>query len=332
MQTFDMRRPWIPLAVMSYLVLAISWWSVLLFRKNEAFFLAEASSISCQVSEPGMLKEEMARLEQKHQRQKIMILGESLFLTLSVLAGIYLITTAYRKEFRIARQQQNFLLSITHELRSPIAAIRLNLETLRRKELQDDKRELLIRSALAEDERLEILIDKLLLAARLEGDTGLHRSQISLNTWLEEKTSNFKRKWPDIRILLAQAPENILFEADEEAIFSALGNVVENAVKYSGRSGDIEISALARENGIEIRVADRGPGIPEHERRAIFEKFYRIGDEATRKSKGTGLGLYIARKLLEGHGGRIWVSDRSGGGSVFHLWLPVKPLKKDYYA
>lgn len=332
MQKFNMRRPWIPLAVMTYLVLAISWWSVLLFRKNEAFFLAEASSISCQVSDPGTLKEEMIRIEQKHQRQKVMILGESLFLTLSVLAGIYLITRAYRKEFRIARQQQNFLLSITHELRSPIAAIRLNLETLRRKELPEDKRELLIKSALTEDERLEVLIDKLLLAARIESDTGLHKTQISVNTWLNETTDHFKRKWPDIGIVFMKAPENIMIEADKEALYSAIGNVVENAVKYAGQAGDIEIRAIAHEDGAEITVSDKGPGVPENERKAIFDKFYRIGDEETRRSKGTGLGLFIARKLMEGHGGRIWVSDRPGGGSIFHLWLPGKPMKKEHYA
>lgn len=317
-----MRRHWMPVAVMTYLVLAISWWSVLLFRKNEAFFFAEASSIRCQITDREELREALARLETKHARQNGMILGESLFLTLSVLAGIYLITRAYRKEYQISRQQQNFLLSVTHELRSPIAAIRLSLETLLRPGIEEDKREKLIRGALSEDERLDDLIDKLLLATRMEGDPGLHPTRIALDRWLERFVSGARSKWPDWTIELEGGAAGAFIEADEHALQSIFTNLIENAVKYGGQDRYIGIQSALQPGAVEVRVLDTGPGIAPDEKKQIFKKFYRIGSENTRRSKGTGLGLYISQRLVSAHNGQIWVSDRPGGGSIFHIRLP----------
>jgi len=313
---------------MTYLVLAISWWSVLLFRKNEAFFQAEAQLLQLQYVEAEGVEEALAALDAKHRRQRAMIIGEGLFLTLSLLAGIYLINKAYRKEVRIARQQQNFLLSITHELRSPVSAIRLSLETLQRNDLPDEKKARVIRGALNEDERLGSLIEKLLMAARMDDNPGLLNTAIPLQAWLQDLITRFREKCPGHIFRIQLPAEDLTLVADQEALHSILTNVLENAVKYGGSQAEIDVLTAVRQGGVAFSVQDRGPGIPDEEKKAIFEKFYRIGSEQTRSSKGTGLGLYIAKRLVDAHGGRIWVSDRAGGGTIFHIWLPLQKQPK----
>lgn len=317
-----MKQHWMPVAVMTYLVLSISWWSVLLFNKNEAFFMAEANLARCQTEDSAMLDNALARIEDKHQRQKGMILGESLFLILSVLAGIYLITRAYRKEFRIARQQQNFLLSITHELRSPLAAIRLSHETLLRPGIDEVKKQQILKGALAEDERLGELIDKLLLAAQMEGSPIFHKTQISLEKWLEKRLEEARRKWPERHFEWEAVPDKAQLHIDESALHSIVMNLLENAVKYSSPEQPVQLALHSGPESVEISVSDRGPGVPDAEKKSVFEKFYRIGSEQTRRSKGTGLGLYISQKLTSAMGGQIRVEDRPGGGAIFKLSFP----------
>lgn len=317
-----MKQHWMPVAVMTYLVLSISWWSVLLFNKNEAFFMAEANLARCQTEDPAMLDNALARIEDKHQRQKGMILGESLFLILSVLAGIYLITRAYRKEFRIARQQQNFLLSITHELRSPLAAIRLSHETLLRPGIDEGKKQQILKGALAEDERLGELIDKLLLAAQMEGSPSFHKTQIALEKWLEKRLEEARRKWPERQFEWEAVPDKAQLHIDESALLSIVMNLLENAVKYSSPEQAVQLALHGGPESVEISVSDRGPGVPDAEKKSVFEKFYRIGSEQTRRSKGTGLGLYISQKLTSAMGGQIRVEDRPGGGAIFKLSFP----------
>lgn len=309
---------------MTYLVLAIGWWSVLLFSKNEELYQAELQYYEC-LSSDAPTEEALEALHVKRERQKWMILGESLFLTLSVLAGIYLISRAYWRESAAARQQQNFLLSITHELKSPLAAIRLSLETMQRKALPENVQKQLVDSALKEDRRLEELVDKLLLAARVEGAPSLTLQPVALAPVIEKVTGHLRIQWPDRRVQVDMLPVRILVTADAGGLQSVLNNLLENAVKYTEPGEGILVEVRGSGDYATIKVMDRGPGIPDAEKSAVFQKFYRTGSEHTRKTKGTGLGLYIAWKLVEAMDGSIWVSDRPGGGAVFHVKIPQLP-------
>jgi signal transduction histidine kinase len=161
-----------------------------------------------------------------------------------------------------------------------------------------------------------------LITSRLDGSAQytIKKEKIELNQWLSELI--FKSFKPSDQELIKLNPREEVYGTIDKLLFpSALINVIENAIKYSSRQA-IEIQIESSKNTLEILISDRGTGIPDTEKKAIFERFYRIGNEETRKTQGTGLGLYISNEILRLHGGEIVVVDRSGGGSVFKLILP----------
>ncbi len=324
--------------VIAYLLLALGWWSVLLFIKNRDAFLAKSQLLKIGMIAKGQIHNDEAflataeyqELKRWYRHQELMIFGEALFFMVSLILGIWLINKGYNDVLRASRQQRNFLLSITHELKSPLASIRLVLETLERRTLPPPRRKTLIERALSETERLDELVNNLLLSARLDASWQPVFETCNLLEKAQKLLNQYQARFAQIQFQLHASPALPPIQADCQALEMALRNLLENATKYAPQSKQIELSLALKETEktLVISLSDQGPGIPDWEKKRIFDKFYRVGNEETRTTKGTGLGLYIVRQIVHAHGGQIDVMDNYPSGARFVIKIPIHPTDK----
>ncbi len=322
-------------SVMAYMLLAFTWWAVLLFTKNRDAFYAKRDLLRIgMIAEGRIVGTDEAffatpayqALEHSYHRQEWMILGEALVFVFSLIVGIWLINRGYNREVVAARQRRNFLLSITHELKSPIASIKLVFETLLRRELKREQFEKLNKTGLHETERLHMLVEDLLLSAKLETAYQPYLEPLDLAELLQEWVQKFQVKYSNARFCFHTTTTDTLLYADRSGLTSMLINLLENAVKYSPEQPNIDVRLQQYPGSLIIEVADQGIGISERDKKQIFEKFYRVGNEDTRKTKGTGLGLYIVEQIVKAHRGQISVLDNVPRGTVFRIELPKEQM------
>ena len=334
MEKQNIRLRFLSYLVIAYMMMAFTWWTVLLFTKNRDAFDAKSELMKIGMIAEGVIKtdaqflasHQYESLSKLYTRQEWMIVGEAVVFVISLVFGVYLINRGYNKEMVASQQSRNFLLSITHELKSPIASIRLVLETLLKRELPREKTTQLQGNALKETERLNTLVNNLLFSAKLESTYQANKEPLDLHELLEEIISKLSDKYPDASFTFKQEGEMPYFQGDKMGMISVALNLLENAVKYSGNGGKATIEAhlsMQEDGQIKLEIKDQGVGIPEKEKKQIFQKFYRVGNEDTRTAKGTGLGLYIVDQIIRAHSGRISVHDNEPRGSVFEILLPV---------
>jgi signal transduction histidine kinase len=318
--------------VMAYMLLAFTWWALLLYNKNREAFYAKRDLMKIGYVAEGLVKNNQAfeateayqALSQKYKRQEWMIFGEGIMFIVTLLTGIWFINSAYSKEARANQQRRNFLLSITHELKSPIASVRLVLETLLKRDLPKEKTDKLANSALAETERLHELVENLLISAKLETAYQPHFEEVNLVEIMEDLLAKMASKYPEASITLEAGDDFPRLNLDRQGIASVAINLLENAVKYAGNSAPrIEVRLSVENQKLVMAFTDQGLGIPDTEKKRIFDKFYRIGSEDTRKTKGTGLGLFIVEQITKAHQGHIAVLDNEPKGTVFRIEIPV---------
>lgn len=327
------KLQWLTYFVLGYMLLAFIWWSVLLFTKNRDAYMAKIQLQQLGMAAEGVIQtpmdfyasERYQTLMANYRRQERMIMGETVFLSLSLLIGIYIIYSGYRREVKASALQRNFLLSITHELKSPIASIRLALETLQKRgdALQPEQRNRLTISSINESDRLNRLVEDLLLSARLESAYQFHQSPLDLGELVDKIIQEQTRLHPDASITCDKHPATPPVLADRQAMTSVVLNLIENAIKYTQGPPVVRVSVLQQGDKVALTVADQGIGIPPGERQLVFEKFYRIGSEDTRKTKGTGLGLFIVKEIIARHNGRILLNANQPQGTIFTVELPV---------
>lgn len=293
-----------------YVVLQFAWWWYLLLQLN--YEIADIKKLTFGTSE---------ELTSEMLNKKIwMFFGEgAVFLTL-LSAGVWQVRKSFYKETQLANQQKNFLLSITHELKTPIASSKLQLQTLILRDLDQDKKVHLMKNTLKDLDRLDSLTEKILLAAQLENQSLLLENKpINLSEFIEHSLkSEIEKKDISIskRIDIKIEPQ-LFIVGDEMVLFSIVWNLIDNALKYSPLDSKIEIHLNRKNDFALLEVKDSGPGIAEHEIPNLFTKFYRIGNEETRNSKGTGLGLYIVKNLVNLIQAKIEVKKNSPIGTVF---------------
>ncbi len=316
------------------MLLAFGWWSILLLRKNEEAHNARVDKLAIELAVQKRIErasdfrrtENYQLLTERFEQQQRMILGEALLLVLTLAGGIYLLFRNLGKEISAAEQQRNFLLSITHELKSPLAGIRLILETFqKRRELQPEIQHKLSTNALAETDRLTALVNDLLLSAKLENVYQLNREPIDFGELVQDAADRVAMKYRGTNLHVDIEPDIPIISGDRPGLTSVVVNLLENAAKYSQPDPVIHTS-LQRGGESEIvwTVEDNGLGIPDKEKRRVWSKFYRVGNEDTRSTKGTGLGLFIVKQIIDKHGGQIELSDNQPRGTVFRVYLPVR--------
>jgi signal transduction histidine kinase len=248
-------------------------------------------------------------------------------LVLTIISGVVLNTTFLVREVRRNEQKDAFINAVTHELKTPVASIKLYLETLQTRPVDEAKRQEFYRVMLADSDRLLASIEQVLRTGRI-GSTSHHklnRSRIDLNGVVEECVSRalaLHQISADSLEYHPGQPTTILGDPDE--VRAAIANLIDNAVKYSNSPVKVTVETSRLDGNVLVRVKDRGAGIPKIELKQIFKRFYRVPGQLATRVKGTGLGLYIVRSVAKRHGGRAWAeSEGPGRGSTFVLQLPI---------
>jgi K+-sensing histidine kinase KdpD len=303
-----------------YILLQFLWWEVLLVKQNDKIITEKQKLMELTSTSDKQLKEDLAILHHKKKMQTVMIVSEGTVFLLLLLFGIYRVKQTQDKETMLNNLQKNFFLSITHELKTPIAATKLQLQTLQKQKLNDNTKQELIENALLETERLNILIDKVLLASRLETDEFIFKKEKQNVSELIVSTINryYKNELAKTELKLNVA-QNIYLDIDKSAFPSVITNLIDNALKYSASQKEILVELENKGGSTVLRVCDKGCGISAQDKKKIFSKFYRAGNEETRSSKGTGLGLYIVNYIINKHQAAIEVRDNLPQGSIFEI-------------
>ena len=313
--------------VIGYMILAFGWWSFHLWHQNDRLFKAEQQMLEYKFS--GKNKGvNITQLESTAEYGKIlrtwksgrrMVISEGLFFTICLIFGLWIINRSANREVTLARQRRNFLLSITHELKSPIASLRLAMETLIKRTLNDEQRGQMLHNGLKDADRLQNLVEDLLLAARLEDKWQPLPEPVNLTAIAIDCADGLKIRFPEANISIIQNDALPSVMVDRIGMVAVIKNLLENAVKYSPSGSLIEFSTSMFNGKYQMRVTDLGQGIPDSEKTQVFEKFYRLGNEDTRNNIGTGLGLYIVKQVVKSHNGTIQVSDNLPKGTVFTI-------------
>lgn len=253
--------------------------------------------------------------------RKGMIISEGLiFLAIFVMAVIHLKRHLDRERY-YHQQQQNFLLSVTHELKSPLASIKLYLQTILKRDLDREQQQVFLANSLKDIERLDYLVENVLLATKLESRSfSLPKEDFNLTELIEGVVERLQKSaCKSQQVIAADLQEDVILRADKFAITNVVTNLIENAIKYSPPCANINVKLYKSDSKVYFTVEDFGEGISDEDKKLIFNKFYRVGNEATRKTKGTGLGLYIVKTVLQKHQAVIRVKDNSPKGSIFEV-------------
>lgn len=314
-------RPIILFAVLfGYVLLQFMWWEFLLVKQNDRIIFEKQKQLELSIPDENRLIKELEELHHRKNMQTVMIVGEGTVFLLLLLFGVYRIKLAHDKENYLNKQQQNFFLSITHELKTPIAATKLQLQTLQKQNLDKETQQQLIRNALLENERLNELIDNVLFASRLESNEFAFTKHLQdLSACIEQTLKRYYSKEIASGELSFQIEPNLLYEFDSQAFPSVITNLVGNAIKYSGEKKEVFIRLNRLRDKLKLSVTDNGVGISDKDKKNIFSKFFRAGNEETRSSQGTGLGLYIVQYIVTHHKASIAVKDNQPNGTIFEI-------------
>lgn len=314
-----------------YVLLQFSWWAYLLIKTNNQVARLQYDVLNHEiVSAPGTLStsELLASketLDSDLHKRWMMIVGEGAVFLVLLSWAIMRTRRGFKREALLAERQKNFLLSVTHELRSPLASIGLQAETLLKRDLPKEKQAQILTNVLEDTERLNALIGNILLAARIDNHAfSIRTTQRDLSAFIELLAKKTAAGMGHHHQFQVNVDKDISAEFDEFAAHSIFVNLLENAVKYSPAGSTIRIDLARKENHISFSVADQGQGIPDDKKRTVFERFYRTGSEETRSTKGTGLGLYIADYLAGMHNWTIHVKDNKPAGTIFIVEIPLK--------
>lgn len=286
---------WLFVALFAYILLQSSWWMYSIY------------DLSQQVNPDSDM-----------DRKFFMIFGEGGVFLLILIAGFWIVIRNYKKDIQLSNQQRNFLMSITHELKTPIASLKLYLQTLQKRNLAPEKQSEVLSNCVQDTERLNFMVESILVATKIDdNELVLEKSNFNLTELV--KTSCYKlletsAKKIEIDFILE---DDVEFKGDQELMTSVINNLVENAIKYSPENGVVTVGLKQQDNLITFEVADQGVGIREAEKQNVFKKFYRVGDENTRKEKGTGLGLFIVKHIVTLHNGMISIENNSPKGAIF---------------
>ena len=305
-----------------YVIAAILFWGYSLEKQKDVVYQLEKT-----ILENSKLKisaqqynDELKSIEENRIRRTKQYYGEGSTFLLIILLSAGIVYYAYYRQLKLSQLQQNFMLSITHELKTPIAGIKLNMQTMQKRKLDEETNKELIKSSVLETNRLNDLCNNILIATQLENKRKvMFADEINLTNLVKEEIEEFKTRYPTLIINSLFQVDDFNFKGESTLWKVVISNLIENARKYSPSDEPIEIGISKENNNVKLSIKDKGVGISDAEKLKIFQKFYRIGNENTRNSKGTGLGLYIVKKIVTLYKYDISVKNNSPKGSIFEV-------------
>lgn len=301
-----------------YILSALIWWYVALSRQNEQMTMLKLQEIE---KTDMHFQEKYDAILNARERKSTQYLGEGAIFFLLIAAGALFLFRAVKSQLKLTQQQQNFMMAITHELKTPIAVTKLNLETLQKRKLEEEQQQKLISNTLQEANRMNALCNNLLLSSQMESEAyQMTAEKINLGDLLNTCVKDFMVRFPSKTITIS-IDDDIEISGDTFLLQMAFNNLIENAIKYSPKESAVEVSLDFQNEFCTIQVRDGGSGIADADKTKVFEKFYRIGSDATQHSKGTGLGLFLVKKIIAAHHGNVSVIDNIPNGSIFVVEL-----------
>jgi len=308
--------------LLAYIIAALIFWFISLNKQN-----IELSGYKL-----GMINQnDVSRLQKAKQitaereRKTAQYLGEGITFFLLIVAGAVFVFRIIKRQFIESRQQQNFMMAITHELKTPIAVTKLNLETMQKRKLDSEQQQKLIRTTIQETNRLNSLCNNILLLSQIDsGGYSFINEKFDLGILAHECASDFKIRFP-YRKIEADIQNHILISGDRLLLQLAINNLLDNAIKYSTKV-DVILLKLFKENKlVRLQIIDEGQGINQEEKEKIFDKYFR---GQSRQAKGTGLGLYLTKEIVKQHHGDISMTNNIPRGSIFEIVLKSKNNNK----
>lgn len=257
------------------------------------------------------------------------ILAQGCLLMAFILFGLYMIFLSQRRLFRLTKMQDAILSTVTHELKTPLASIRLYAETMLLRDVPENQRKVFLQRTLSESDRLQRLIDTVLISARLESDKSkIAHGRADLTQVLETCVSHVRERFSAVRsveFFLPQGAKNdsvYLVWGNTHHLSTLFDNLLDNAVKYTEKNGMIQVGMILRKENLIVYIKDNGFGIKKNNLKEIFKKFYRAEADSKIKVSGSGLGLSICRSIVREHGGKIYASSEGlNKGSTFYVEL-----------
>ncbi len=299
-----------------YMIAALVWWFIALEKQNNTITQIKLSEL---IKDDPSYYNKVIEVEKASKRKTTQYIGEGLTFLVLILIGAIFVYRATRRQLKISKQQQNFMMAITHELKTPIATAQLNLQTLQKRKLDETKQQKLISNTLQEANRLNNLCNNILFAAQLDaGKYTASLQSINLSNLVKNGLEDCKNRFPE-RIIKYDIEDDVHIGGDEFLLQMLLNNLIENAIKYSPKEEPINLIVAKNITETTLSVIDFGVGILDDEKNNIFKKFYRVGNENTRKAQGTGLGLYLCKKICEAHKATIAVTNNQPKGSIFTI-------------
>jgi two-component system, OmpR family, sensor histidine kinase CiaH len=304
--------------LLAYIVAILVFWFVTLNKQNKDMATLRKQEVA--VNAPD-LHSSYAKIEADYNRKVSQYMGEGSTFFLVILVLAILVYRAVKKQLKISHEQQHFMMAVTHELKTPIAVAQLNLETMQKRKLDEEQQQRLLKNTLHETNRLNSLCNNLLISSQMEaGGYKILKTAVDLSLLTESCIHDFAIRFPE-RDMRTELAAEVLVQGDPMLLQIVVNNLIENALKYSPKETPLIIT-LEKKGGLaELNIIDNGPGITDADKKKVFEKFYRLGNEATKRAKGTGLGLYLCKKIVIRHQGSIIITNNPTGGSIFTVQL-----------
>jgi two-component system, OmpR family, sensor histidine kinase CiaH len=306
--------------LLTYIVAALVWWFISLENQNKdmkGHKIVQLRTTVDSMSAPALYHSGLQKINKDYKKNRAKYIGEGIIFLLVICVGAVLVYRYVRRQFNVQQQQQNFMMAVTHELKTPISVVKLNLETMQKYSLEPARQKKLMEVMLKETARLNFLTNNILVASQLEGGGyKLSKEELDLSDLLKDCIADFRSRFPE-RVFKSEIQQGADVKGDALLLQMMINNLLENAVKYSPKETPV-LAVLKKENNlVKLQVIDEGPGIADDEKKKIFNKFYRIGNEAIRKTQGTGLGLYLCSKIARDHNADILVTNNISRGSIF---------------
>ena len=302
------------LVLASYVFLQLAWWVNLLISSAAKLFEARTAFNPS----PDILDAAL----QNWEKTVLMVAAEGVIFSLLFMFGLSWIWRVMRADNYILARERNFLLAVTHELKTPIASIRLAIDTLKRLDLEGADRDEMLDVARSGTLRLERRVEDILQATRLNLPDALVRSPFDVTEFVEDTASTFLHLNPESSVSVKLIGESgLLLHGDEEMWRLCLINLLENAIKYSPTHTSVEVVLDTTTKKPNLSIIDHGPGISPDERRKVFEAFYRLPRD--KDVEGTGLGLHLVFRIVKMHGAEIHITSTAGGGATFVIDWPA---------
>ncbi len=302
--------------LLGYILAALIWWFIALNHQNHQMATYKISELNLNNSGYQAALEKITNVEKRKTAQYI---GEGAVFFLLIIAGAIYIYRVVKRQFKISRQQQNFMMAITHELKTPIAVTKLNLETLQKRKLEESQQQRLLQNTIQEANRLNALCNNMLLYSQIEeGGYKIIKEQVNLSALVNECINEFQTRFPQRQYTTAIEP-GLHIQGDLLLVQMAINNLIDNAAKYTPKELPVALLLFKEDANTVFQIKDEGKGIANEEKKKVFDKFYRVGNTATKEAKGTGLGLYLTKKIVQQHKANILVTDNTPVGTIFTI-------------